>query len=244
MKPTRPLIIFLFINFVLVLTSCTDTLIGDGGTLDEDIYLNYQTITDLALPFEEEWFVFNGGKTHREGAHHFTSRGGGERYAIDFVIVVDTELSTGSIVRNIHSGDGTKNEDHYCFGKSLYAPGNGKIIEVLNNIEDNRPGIQNRDQPGGNYITIDHLNGETSIMAHLKKGSIIVAVGDIVVKGQEIGKTGNSGYSSAPHLHYQLQGTSGRLGGLGLPSQFINYYEDDIFTEKGEPVRAQKVRKN
>jgi hypothetical protein len=232
-----------FIVFFSTLASCTDTLLGDEGQLDEDIYLNYQTITDLELPFEEEWYVFNGGKTHFEGAHHFTTRGGGERYAYDIVIVVDTEVNTG-ILRKIHSGDGSNNEDHYCFGKRLNAPGDGKVIEVINSIEDNLPGSVNRDQPGGNYLIIDHLNGETSIMAHLKKESIIVSVGDTVVKGQEVGKAGNSGSSDAPHLHYQLQETSELLDGLGLPAQFLNYYEDNIFVERGDPVRAQKVRKN
>jgi hypothetical protein len=225
-----------FIVIILTLASCTDSLIGDEGKLDEDIYFNYQTITSLELPFEEdEWYIFNGGKTHFEGAHHFTTRGGGERYTYDIVIVID---------RRVSIGDGSKNEDHYCFGKRLNAPGDGKIIEIENNIEDNEPGSLNRNQPGGNYIIIDHLNGETSILAHLKKESIVVSVGDTVLKGQEIGKTGNSGYSDFAHLHYQLQGSSGLYNGLGLPAQFLNYYENNEFVKRGEPVRTQKVRKN
>lgn len=233
----------LFIVFILVLISCADALIGDEGKLDEDIYLNYQTITDLELPFEGEWYVFNGGKTHFEGAHHFTTRGVGERYAYDIVIVVDTETSAG-IERRTHSGDGSVNEDYYCFGKRLNAPSDGKIIELKNNIEDNQPGSNNRDRPGGNYIIIDHLNGEISIMAHLKKESIIVSIGDNVVKGQEVGKAGNSGASSEPHLHYHLQSSSGHSDGLGLPAQFLNYFEDDQFVERGSPIRGQLVRKN
>lgn len=233
-----------YILLTLVITSCSDTLMGDEGKLDEDIYLNYQTVIELELPFEDEWFVVNGGKTHFEGAHHFTSHGGGERYAIDFVIVQDTILPDGTVRRKNYTGDRRQKENHYCFGKRLNTPGDGKIIEVVNTIEDNQVGTTNNDQPGGNYIIIDHLNGETSILAHLKKGSIIVAIGDTVVKGQEVGQAGNSGASETPHLHYQLEGTSGKLRKLGLPAQFLNYYEDDIFVERGEPVRGQEVRKN
>jgi len=233
-----------YILFILAITSCTDTLMGDKGELDEDIYLNYQTVTDLELPFEDEWFVVNGGKTHFEGAHHFTSRGEGGRYAIDFLIVQDTILPDGTVRKKNYTGDWRQNENHYCFGKRLNAPADGKIIDLVNTIDDNQVGTTNNDQPGGNYIIIDHLNGETSILAHLKKGSIIVAIGDTVVKGQEVGKAGNSGASDRPHLHYQLEGTSGQLGGLGLPAQFLNYYEDDTFVERGEPVRSQEVRKN
>ncbi|KAG1658334.1 putative metalloprotease [Nymphon striatum] len=181
------------------------------GLLDEDIYLNYQTKTDLELPFEEEWYVEVGGRTHAEGRHHFVARG--ERYAYDIQIEIDGRIRTG---------DGSKNEDHYCFGKRLNAPGAGKIVAVVNDIEDNQPGVTNN-QVAGNYIIIDHLNGESSVLVHLKKGTIIVAVGDTVEKGQEVGKAGNSGASSAPHLHYHLQTTTNTIRGLGLPAQFQNY---------------------
>jgi hypothetical protein len=226
--------------FILILTSCTKILIGDNGTLDENIYLNYQTITDLELPFEDEWFVFVGGRTHLEGGHHFITRGSGQRYAYDIGIVID-----GSS----HSGDGSRNEDHFTFGKRLNAPSSGKIIALENNIEDNYiPGSVNssidENTIAGNYIIIDHLNGEYSMLAHFKKGTIIVSVGETVVQGQEVGKAGNSGNSSGPHLHYQIQNTPDLLNGLGLPAQFIDYYEDDVFMERGEPVRGQIVRKN
>jgi len=230
MKYIKPLNYTLFI---LILASCADTLVGDEGQLDEDNFFNYQTITNLELPFEEEWHIEVGGRTFRDGLHHFISRS--ERYAYDIFIEIDGEN---------FSGNGTRNEDHFCFGKLINAPGDGKIIEIENNVDDNQPGNVNRDKPGGNFIIIDHLNGESSIMAHLKKGSIIVSVGDTVVRGQEVGQAGNSGASTAPHLHYHLQTTSNRDTGFGLPAQFRNYYEDDVFIERGEPVRNQSVRKN
>jgi len=231
----------LFLVFVLIITSCTKVLIGDEGELDEDIYLNYQTKTDLELPFEDEWYVTAGGRTHLEGAHHFITHGTGQRYAYDIFKVVD---GSG------YSGNGGTNEDTYTFGARLNAPGAGKIIAIENNFEDNtKPGVINsnigsRNTLAGNYIIIDHLNGEYSLLAHLKKGSIIVSVGDTVTKGQEVGQAGNSGNSSGPHLHYQLQNTPNLLDGIGLPAQFLNYYEDNVAIERGEPVRGQLVRKN
>ncbi len=225
---------------ILILSSCTDTLIGDEGQQDEDLYLNYQTKTDLELPFDEEWYVSVGGRKHLDGGHHFITRGYGQRYAYDIGIVIDGRS---------YSGDGSKNEDHFCFGKRLNAPGDGIIIALENNVEDNTvPGIVNSEindnTLAGNYVLIDHLNGEFSMMAHFKKGTIIVSVGDTVVKGQEVGKAGNSGNSSGPHLHYHIQNTPKYLDGIGLPAQFLNYYENDIFVERGEPVRGQTIRKN
>ncbi len=229
------------ISFILIilLTACTDVLIGDIGSFDEDIYLNYQTKTELELPFEEVWYVSVGGRTHLTGGHHFITRGSGQRYAYDLGIVIDGSSFVG---------DGSSNEDHYCFGKRLNAPGDGKIIALENTIDDNyTPGIVNRsinaNSIAGNYIMIDHLNGEFSMLAHFKKGTIIVAVGDTVVKGQEVGKAGNSGNSTGPHLHYHIQNTPNYLEGLGLPAQFKNYYADDVLVDSGELVRGQSIRK-
>ncbi|GAA0732832.1 hypothetical protein GCM10009430_46370 [Aquimarina litoralis] len=223
-----------------MLFSCTKTLIGDEGKQDEDIYLNYQTKTDLELPFNEEWYVFVGGRTHQDGGHHFITRGTGQRYAYDLAIVID-----GSSF----SGDSSKNENHYCFGKRLNAPANGKIIAMENNIDDNYlSGTVNDNindsNLAGNYILIDHFNGEYSLLAHLKKGSVLVNLGDIVTKGQEIGQAGNSGNSTGPHLHYHLQNSPNYLNGIGLPAQFRNYYEDDTLVDRGEPVKSQFIRKN
>ena len=240
MKYKLLLIYSLFIIFFLALTSCTESLIGDEGKLDEEIYLNYQTITDLELPFEDDWYIFVGGRTHLDAGHHFITRGVGQRYAYDIAIVIDNSS---------YSGDSKKNEDHYCFGKRLNAPGNGKIIALENNIDDNYiSGTVNSDIDentiAGNYIIIDHLNGEYSMLAHFKKGTIIVSVGDTVIKGQEVGKAGNSGNSTGPHLHYHIQNTPEYLDGVGLPAQFQNYYADDVLIERGEPVKRQFVRKD
>ena len=229
MKLIKSTTYIFFISFVLLLNSCADTLIGDEGQFDEDIFLNYQTKTELELPFENEWHIVWGGRSVIQN-QHFVNRH--ERYAMDI-------LQTINGVSFI--GDGTNNEDYYCFGKRLNAPGSGKIIALENNIEDNIPGTL---AESGNFIIIDHLNGEFSYMVHLKQYSIIVSVGDTVVKGQEVGKVGNSGNSTQPHLHYHMQATSEGSTSIGLPTQFLNYYVDDVLIEKGEPVRGQKVRKN
>ncbi len=228
-------IIYSILILVTVMTthSCKKALIGDKGTLEEDIYLNYKTQTQLQLPFEGEWYIFNGGRTHEDGAHHFVSWGSGQRYAIDVVIKKDGKS---------YSGDGTKNEDYYCFGKPLKAPAYGVVTGTENTIEDNIPGELNDDAIAtGNYVMIDHLNGEHSLLAHFKKGTILVSVGDTVTAGQQLGETGNSGNSSEAHLHFHLQNSSKFLESTGLPAQFKNYYVNGSFTEEGEPTRGQVI---
>ena len=55
-----------------------------------------------------------------------------------------------------------------------------------------------------NYITVEHSDGELSEYLHLAKGSALVKAGDNVNVGQQIARTGLSGWLYAPHLHFMV----------------------------------------
>jgi len=132
------------------------------------------------------------------------------------------------------------NENYYCFNQEILAPGGGWIVEVVNDIPDNRHG--ETPQIHGNRVIIDHHNGEYSVLSHFKRGSIVVEVGSEVVSGQLLGYCGNSGHSSEPHLHYHLQDTPVIEKGNGLPAQFELYEANGREVRKGEPLIMQTVR--
>ena len=54
----------------------------------------------------------------------------------------------------------------------------------------------------GNYVKIDHGNGYETLYGHMSK--LTVKPGDVVNRGDQIGKVGSTGRSTAPHIHYEI----------------------------------------
>jgi hypothetical protein len=57
-----------------------------------------------------------------------------------------------------------------------------------------------------NIIEVQQDNGTTGIYLHMKQGGVLVRVGDRIAAGQVIGLVGTTGFSTGPHLHYQVDG--------------------------------------
>ncbi|MCK5537803.1 MAG: M23 family metallopeptidase [Bacteroidales bacterium] len=76
-------------------------------------------------------------------------------------------------------------------GTDVYSPGDGKVIKI------------ERKSGYGNEIIIEHEFGYTTRYGHLSK--ILVQKGQKITRGQIIAKVGNTGLSTAPHLHYEVK---------------------------------------
>lgn len=57
----------------------------------------------------------------------------------------------------------------------------------------------------GNFVRIRHEDGSSAVYAHLRDGSFRVRSGQRVRAGERIGQSGNTGFSTAPHLHFAVQ---------------------------------------
>ena len=69
-----------------------------------------------------------------------------------------------------------------------------------------------------NRVTINHGNGLTTSYAHLYANTTVVRAGDVVKKGQVIGKVGSSGCSTGPHLHFEVAVNGTRVDPLNYVS--------------------------
>jgi hypothetical protein len=193
-------------------------------------FLDYTTKTALRLPFDGEWFVFWGGRTVEQNYHAAHAH---QRFAYDLVVMRGGKS---------HDGDGKSLEQYYCWGRPILAPGAGTVSVAVDGLPDQEPGKMDPANAAGNHVMIDHGNGEFSLLAHLRRGSVAVRPGERVEAGRKIGECGNSGNTSEPHLHYHLQNTGVFGGGEGLPAQFAGYVADGRPVERGEPVRGQTIR--
>lgn len=164
----------------------------------------YTQRTVLTFPFMGTWSVLQGNNGE------WTHKGNG-RYAWDFVI----RDSAGKQARDF----GLKPTDYYAYGLPVLAPAPGIVSAVENAVEDNPPREATTERSWGNFVVLDHGNGEFSELSHLKQGSIIVALGQRVERSQILGYCGNSGRSPVPHIHHQLQASS-VLGAPTLPAKF------------------------
>src|SRR4029079_9602381 len=75
----------------------------------------------------------------------------------------------------------------------------------------------------GNFVVLQVADGVYAFYAHLKPGSVDVQVGDRLTKGEMIGRTGNSGSSTGPHLHFQMMDRPSALVADGIPYVFDRY---------------------
>jgi peptidase M23-like protein len=193
-------------------------------------HLDYRTKTPLQLPFGDEWTVFWGGRTLATNYHAFTRD---QRFAMDLLIVKDGRT---------HTGDGTKCSDYYCYGRPVLAPAAGTIVWEQDSLPDQAPGQMDPAHATGNSLILDHGNGEYSLLAHLQPGSLRFKTGERVTAGAEVGRCGNSGNTSEPHLHYHLQDGPRPFVADGLPAQFVDVMVDGERVARAEVEKGQRVR--
>ena len=144
-----------------------------------------------------------------------------EQFGIDFVQVrADGGCCSGA-------PDDLKNWPF--FGAPVFASATGRVLEVLDGLPEQpvgKPvGITASNAPG-NHMIQDIGGGRFIAYCHFKTGSISLGIrpGVMLQAGEKIGEVGNTGSSTAPHLHFQVMDRPSVLNSTGLPFVFARQF--------------------
>ncbi len=146
---------------------------------------------------------FSGKETHVGDWSH----------ALDFQSAVLPEVDVGL-------------DGHSIWGASVISPISGVVECIKNDVPDNVLGCRNFVDNWGNYVIIRLDHGGWVMLAHFMQGSIAVFHGMRTEVGTYLGRVGNSGRSSFPHLHLQFQNAP-TAGAPTHPFRLANYLSTD-----------------
>ncbi len=147
----------------------------------------------LINPFKSEAMIVQGGASVLYN-HHYQYKP--QRWAVDMIL----PSSSKSMM------DRTSLSDFACYGANLYAPIDGKIVRINDELPDVAIGDSDTKNLAGNYVVIETAHQQYVMLAHLKANSVEVEQGEQVIAGQSLlAQCGNSGNTTEPHLHMQIQ---------------------------------------
>ena len=187
----------------------------------------------LQLPFRGRWQARNSParRVPSHGTHQF-----GVTYAIDFVAVDDQGRSATRSWRSVLSVEPP--EIFRGFGVPILAPAAGTVVLTHDGEADHvarrslpaqipyAVGQVARVRAGAPAVAGNHVvlglgpTGPFVLLAHLRRGTVLVAPGDVVSVGEMVGECGNSGNSTEPHVHVQVTDSAVWSAAVGLPISF------------------------
>jgi hypothetical protein len=186
---------------------------------------------DLAYPFEGRWLTQNSpaNRVPSHGTTLFASS-----FAIDFVPVDEAgrtaPITFASLLRSEPA------ERFPGFGRPILAPVEGVVVGAHDTAPDHRsfrglPSVgyaltqRRRAAAGwvglaGNHVMVETPDGPVVAVCHLQRGSVQVRPGQHVRAGQALGRCGNSGNSTEPHVHLQAIDRPDVLHASAVPITF------------------------
>lgn len=112
---------------------------------------------------------------------------------------------------------------YVIFGRRVHAPCSGRVLRRRDGTPDMPVPRRNLARPLGNHLFIGCRDVRV-VLAHLRNGSVTVAVGDRVEAGEVVGRVGNSGQTTAPHLHIHAQRAGDRYAPLRADPVVIRFH--------------------
>jgi hypothetical protein len=146
---------------------------------------------DLQFPLEGgRYVVGNGGSTAALNGHSGVPA---QRYALD----IEALGPSGWRANGLYPAD---LEGYAVWGAQVLAPCSGEVLSASDGLLDLPPGEKDVSNIAGNHVVLD-CGEVTVLLAHLQQGTVMAEAGSHVQAGDRIGRVGNTGNTSEPHLH-------------------------------------------
>jgi murein DD-endopeptidase MepM/ murein hydrolase activator NlpD len=142
-------------------------------------------------------------------------------YRLPYAVRESHMVSQGFNGKSTHQGSSLYAVDFKMnVGTKIYAARGGIVVKTKD--DSDKRGFSKAFAKYGNYVTILHDDGTFGTYYHLKKGGVLVNVGQRVERSYPLGYSGNTGYTSGPHLHFAVFKALGTLKTQSLPVKFIS----------------------
>ena len=187
---------------------------------------------DVGAPMRVEYrFEYIHG---RPGARHAPE----EPYRLPFALASSFEVSQAFPDAITHAGAADRHAIDFAMpiGTGVYAARAGTVIEVASAYFESGIDLA-ADGPRANIVRILHDDGTLALYAHLNWNSIRVTPGQRVERGQYLADSGNTGFSTGPHLHFVVQRNAGGIV-ESVPVQFRGPGEAAVTVASGDRSTA------
>ncbi|MBL7715539.1 MAG: M23 family metallopeptidase [Bdellovibrionales bacterium] len=155
-------------------------------------------------------------------------------YKVPWTVGTTQEIGQGNCSGFTHYGTSRYAYDiDMPIGTTIVAARAGTVIEVISNNSDGNgcgPGM-------ANVVRIQHSDGTVAGYYHMTKNGPTVSVGASVTQGQTIGLSGNTGCSTAPHMHFEVS-RSASSGADSTPVTFSNTATNNFGLQAGSSYTA------
>ncbi len=190
-----------------------------------DVKVGMAEFSPLSAPLAGGgWLAVNGpgnSSVHRRGLLTVDGHAHiAQRFAADWVRIDEAGRT--------FDGDAENNASYFAYGEDVFAVADSTVVAVRDDIPENVPGLMSRAVPvtldtlAGNFVVLDLHDGRYATYAHLQPGSIGVQPGQRVRRGEVLGRVGNSGNSTEPHLHFHVS-DGPTLASEGMPYTFERF---------------------
>lgn len=198
------------VSSVVVPPLSTETLFSQQNSrIKRDVYFRYVIGDPNARPDTADIYPpFTDYKPLRISQSfngQFSHHSAGSRYAVDIGMLVGTKITA------VREGVVIKTRDDYALAgvSSPYFLDKANLVKIL------------------------HQDGTYATYGHLLLGGVNVKVGDKVKAGQVIGLSGNTGYSTGPHLHFVIR-YNNRGKTQSVPFKFLQPNNKSVTPKKGD----------